>query len=199
MILTLLLSTLEKIIAQALKADPDAAAKIARIDNQVFEIHCDDWNMRFYIICAHHELQFEKKTHRKPNTIIRGTLNHFLHVFVKGATTSTLFEYPIDIDGNTHNIEVLRDAFKQIDLDLEEKLSRYLGDSLAHKIFFQAKEAKKTLENTSNKLISQIEAYIYFESKLLPTRKQAEQFYDDIAILRDDVARLEARINASMM
>lgn len=199
MILTLLLSALEKIIAQALKADPDAADQIAQLDNQVFEIHCDDWNIQFYIICIHRELQFERKTQRKPNTIIRGTLNHFLHVFMKGATTNTLFEYPIDIDGNIHNIEVMRDAFKNIDLDLEEKLSHYVGDQLAHKIFSQAKKAKKTLKNTSEKLVSQTESYIYFESKLLPTRKQVEEFYNDIAILRDDVARLEARINASLI
>lgn len=190
MILTLLLPALEKIINHALKADPDAIKKIARIENQIIEIHCEDWRIQFYIICTAGELQFEKKVQREANTIIKGTLNNFLHIFMRGGDSKTVFQYPIDIEGNTHNIEVLRDAFKNLDIDFEEKLSHFIGDTLAHKICFQIKDAKKTLKNTNEKLIDQAKEYIYFESKNLPTRKQVEQFYDDVAKLRDDVERM---------
>lgn len=190
MILTLLLPALEKIINRALKTDPDAIAKIAGIENQVISVHCEDWRIQFYIVCSARELQFEKKLNCKANTIIKGTLNNFLHIFIRGADSKILFQYPIDIEGNTHNIEVLRDAFKNLDIDFEEKLAHFIGDTLAHKICFQIKESKKALKNTRQKLIDQATEYVYFESKNLPTRKQVEQFYDDVATLRDDVERM---------
>ncbi|OGT41815.1 MAG: hypothetical protein A3F13_07730 [Gammaproteobacteria bacterium RIFCSPHIGHO2_12_FULL_40_19] len=194
MILTLLLPTLEIIINRALKCDPDALTKIASLKNQVIEVNCEDWNMIFYIIPDSQGLQFHKKYSGEVNTTIRGTLNHFLHIFVKGADTKTLFQYPIDINGNTHNVEVLRDAFKNIDIDWEERLSHYLGDAIAHKVCFHFKKAKKMLEKSAENVVDQTKEFIHFEARNLVSNKQAEKLYADIATLRDDVDRIEARI-----
>ncbi len=194
MILMLLLPTLEIIINRALRCDPDALAKIASLKNQVIEVSCEDWNMVFYIIPDAQGLQFHKKYSGKVDTTLHGTLNHFLHIFVKGADTKTLFEYPIDIHGNTHTIEVLRDAFKNIDIDWEERLSHHLGDVIAHKICFHFKKSKKTLEKSIENVVDQTKEFIHFEARNLVSNKQAEQFYADIATLRDDVERMEARM-----
>lgn len=191
MILTILLPALEKIINHALKSDRDALAKISGIKNQTIKIDCFDWKMIFYIMPDNNGLQFYTKYSGEVDTELKGTLNNFLHIFIKGADTKTLFNYPIDMSGNTHNVAVLRDAFKNIDLDLEEKLSHILGDSIAHKLFFHVKETRRAIRQTNEKLFQQIKEYIYFESKNLISKKQAEKFYSDVAKLRDDVARLE--------
>jgi len=195
LILALLLPTLEKTINHALKSDPDALAKISKLKNQLIKINCTDWNMIFYIVPDGNGLQFHKKYSGEINTEINGTLNNFLHIFIKGADTKTLFQHPIDISGNTHNIEVLRDAFKNIDLDLEEKLSHFVGDGIAHKLFFYLKETKKALKKSSEKLTVQTKEYIHFEAKNLVSKKQAEKFYVDVAKLRDDVDRMEIRVS----
>lgn len=194
LILSLFLPILEKIINRALRYDPVALSKLSEIKNQIIEVNCEDWRIRFFIICESSGLHFEKKSPGIPNTIIKGTLNHFLHLFAKGANTKSLFEYPVDITGSTHTVTVLRDIFKNIDLDLEEKLSHFLGDALAHQIFYHGKKTKEILVNTSEKLLQQSKEYIHCEARNLITKKQAEKFYWDIAKLRDDTARLEAQI-----
>ena len=193
MIVALILPLLENSVNTALQRDPDALHKIAKIKNQLIKIDCIDWKMVFYIVPDKSGLQFYARHDGKPNTEIKGTLNHFLAIFIKGADTKTLFQYPIDVSGNTHNIEVLRDAFKNLDLDLEEKCSHIIGDIAAHKLFLHLKNTKKILKKTNEKFIAQLKEYIHFEAKNFVSRKQAERFYDDIAKLRDDVARLEAR------
>lgn len=194
MILTLLLPTLEIIINRALKCDPDALSKITSLKNQVIAVNCEDWNMVFYIIPDAHGLQFHKKYSGAVNTHIRGTLNHFLHIFVKGADTQAVFQYPIEINGNTHNVEVLRDAFKNMDIDWEERLSHHLGDAIAHKVCFHFKKAKKIAGKSADNIVDQTKEFIHCEARNLVSNKQAEQFYDDIATLRNDVDRMEARI-----
>jgi len=194
MLLTLLLPAIESIVNRALCSDPEALAKIATMKNQVIEINCTDWKMRFFILVDSQGLQFYKNYSAKANTVIHGTLNHFLPIFMKGADTKTLFNYPIDISGNTHNIEVLRDAFKNLDIDFEEKLSHFLGDGVAHKLCFKLKEAKKTLENTAKKMELQTKEYIHYEAKNGVSQKQAERFYAEVATLRDDVDRMAARL-----
>lgn len=194
MILTILLPALEKIVNAALKNDPDALTKIASIKNQVIKIHCEDWKMTFYIVPSENGLQLHQKYFRADNTAITGTLNNFLNLFLKGADTKNLFHYPVEITGNTHNIEVLRDTFQSIDIDWEEKLSHYLGDVLAHKICTKIKKARNAIENSGEKLTEQAAEYIHYEAKNLVSKKQAEQFYKDVAKLRNDVERLESRL-----
>lgn len=195
MILTLLLPVLETIVNRALFADPDALTKIVAIKNQVIEIHCEDWEMHFYVTIDSQGLRFHKKYSGESNTIIRGTLNNFLHIFMKGGDTKAVFNYPIEINGNTHNVEVLRDAFKNIDIDFEEKLSHYLGDTISHKLFFRLKEAKNLLKKSADNITEQTKEFIHYETKSLISQKQAEQFYSDVATLKDDVDRMEARIS----
>lgn len=195
MILKLLLPALEKIIHAALKIDKSASEKIASLKNQAIKINCADWKCVFYIFINNGELQFLDHYSDEINTTITGTLNNFLHIFIKGANTTTLFTYPIDIYGNTHTIDVLRDAFKNLDLDLEEKLSYYVGDTIAHKAFFHVKETSRILKNTHEKLTDQVKEYIHCEAKNLISKKQAEKFYADVATLRDDVERMEATIS----
>lgn len=194
MLLKLLLPTLESIINRALKTDPDAFAKILSLKNQVIKIHCNDWNMKFFMIVDSSGLQFDKKYSGKINTVVTGTLNNFLHIFIKGADTKTLFNYPIDIEGNLHNIEVLRDAFKNLDIDFEEKLSHYLGDAIAHKLCFYLKTAKKTMEKSAKNITNQTKEYIHYEARNLVSKKQMEKFYKGVEKLRDDVERMEAKI-----
>ena len=194
MLLTLFLPALESIINRALNADPDALAKIASLQDEVIEIHCDDWNMHFYITPYAKGLLFSQKSPGKATVIVRGTLNNFLHIFIKGASTATLFQHPIDIEGNTHTIEVMRDAFKYIDIDFEERLSHFLGDSIAHKLCMHLKNTKKIAEKSVEKMMLQTKEYIHYETNSLISHKQAEQFYIDIATLRNDVERIEARI-----
>lgn len=194
MLLTLCLPAIETIVNRALRYDPDALTKIASLKNQVIEVNCEDWNMVFYIIPDSQGLQFHKQYSGTINTTICGTLNHFLHIFVKGGDTKTVFQYPIEINGNTHNVEVLRDAFKNIDIDWEERLSHYLGDTIAHKLCFHFKKAKKTLGKSTENIVDQTKEFIHFEARNLISSKQAEQFYADIATLRDDVERMEARV-----
>ena len=195
MLFFIALSAIESIFNHALRNDSDARKKIASIKNQVIKINCNDWDVVFFIVPDENGLQFHTKYFRAENTLITGTLNNFLNIFIKGADSKTLFQHPIDITGNTQTVEVLRDAFKNLDLDLEEKLSKIIGDVAAHKIFSHAKNTKKIAKNTSEKLNEQLKEYIYFEARNFPTKKEVGKFYVDVATLRDDVERLEAKIH----
>lgn len=194
MITTLLLPALEHVINRALRNDPNALIRLSRIKDQIIAIECTDWRLRFYLIPDVHGLQFYKAIPTKPDTTIKGTLNHFLNLAIRGANTDTLFHYPVDISGNTHNIEALREIFKKLDIDWEERLSHYLGDVVAHKLFFHLKQASRSGKNVAQKLQENTKEYLHFEARNLLTQKEANDFYQKISTLRDDVERLAARL-----
>ena len=195
MIITLALPLIEKIANAALKHDPNALTKLATIENQVIQVQCTDWRIIFHIIPTKSGLLFEKKPPTEPNTVIKSTLPNFLKLLSKGAETSSLFHYPVDISGSTRDLEVLRDVFANLDIDWEEALSQHVGDVIAHKLCFHANKAIDVKNKTKQKLGENITEYLHYEARALPTGDELEKFYQDIATLKNDIDRLEAKIN----
>jgi len=79
--------------------------------------------------------------------------------------------------------------------DVEEELSALIGDAGAHRageimrgVGSWAKDARRTLG-------ANIREYLQEESGDLPSRYEVEQFAQQVNSLRDDIARLEARLN----
>lgn len=194
MIIELLLPVFERVTNWALARDPVALEKLSGIHDQIIHIECTDWQISFYLIASKTGLHFEKKTPGHIDVTLKSTLSNFLQLLSKGVDTAALFQHPIDISGNTHTIEILRDVFKQLNIEWEEELSHFIGDALAHKVCFYTKEVNDIAKNTEQKLKMNLQEYLHFEAKLLPTKTQIESFYTDIATLKNDVDRLEARI-----
>lgn len=194
MILFILLPALEKIINGALKCDPDALAKISKLKNQTIKIHISDWKITFFMLFDENGIQLHKNCPLKPDTEITSTLSNFLKLASKGADNIALFQHPIEVIGNTHNLEILRDAFRNLHIDWEDRLAPYLGDVISHQLFSYIDSSKNAAKNTLIKLSEQIKEYILFEAKYFPTKKQVEKFYTDIANLRNDMDRLQAKI-----
>lgn len=195
MIISLALPVLERVTNQSLRLDPSALKKLATISDQVIAVQCTDWQLTFYIVVTKNGLHFERQAPHKSDTTVSGTLPNFLKLLSKGANTIALFEHPISIEGNTHNLEVLRQVFEHLDIDWEEKLSQFLGDVVAHKLCFHTKRAHTAARNARQKLKTNIQEYAHFEARALPTRKEIILFYEEVATLQNDVDRLAARIN----
>jgi ubiquinone biosynthesis protein UbiJ len=100
----------------------------------------------------------------------------------------------IDISGDALLAGRFRKLLRYGRPDLEESLSSLVGDAAAHGIgeFLRGagrwgREARATMQQN-------IGEYLQEESRALPSQFEADAFREDVAILRDDVARFEARL-----
>jgi len=193
--MSLLLLPIESAINQALKNDSCALQKIASIQNQVIQINCTDYPLTFFIFPHTSGLQLETRYQGNVNAVIQGTLHHFLQLLFRGANMRTLFLYPVTIQGDMHPVEILRDAFKNLNVDLEEKLSQWIGDVATHRLASCFQAIKKSSKKSLKTLKKNAQEFIYFETKSFPVKKQIEKFYTDIAILRNDVERMEIHLH----
>ena len=79
--------------------------------------------------------------------------------------------------------------------DLEEELSGVVGDVAAHRIGEIARGVGKWTREAGATMGANIREYLQEESRDLPSRYEVERFATKVGELRDDVARLEARLN----
>jgi ubiquinone biosynthesis protein UbiJ len=78
--------------------------------------------------------------------------------------------------------------------DAEEDLSRVFGDILAHRIANAGNAFLRWQRDTANSLVQQAAVYWTEERPLIAARPLVDEFARDVDALRDDVARLEKRL-----
>jgi ubiquinone biosynthesis protein UbiJ len=81
-----------------------------------------------------------------------------------------------------------------MDVDWEEQLSRITGDVVAHEMGKGARAIGNWSTATLDTASKNLQEYLQEEIRLLPTRYELEEFLAEVDTLRDDVARLQARL-----
>jgi ubiquinone biosynthesis protein UbiJ len=78
--------------------------------------------------------------------------------------------------------------------DAEEDLSRVVGDVVAHRMVSAAGQLRRWQRDSARNMSNAMAAYWTNESQLIAPKQEVERFVRDVDTLRDDVARLEKRI-----
>ena len=79
--------------------------------------------------------------------------------------------------------------------DLEEELSRFTGDVAAHELGEIVRSLGRWGRQTGDILQQNVSEYLQEESRSVPSRYEVDDLAARVGALRDDVARLEARID----
>jgi len=102
----------------------------------------------------------------------------------------------IAIEGNADLASTVQYLFRHLRWDLEEDLSRVFGDVLAHRMVEQGRRFAAWNREAAEKLAQNLAEYWIEEQPLLARPADVRQFLAGVDQLRDDVARIEKRIEA---
>ncbi len=193
--MNLALIGLESAINAACNLDPDTQQALAKLKGHVVKIIIRDWLIEFYLLPQTHGVQLVKHTHLPVDTTISGNLFSLLKISQSKGSSQSLFENQIDISGDTDLGVKIRDILRHIDIDWEEHLSKFVGDGVAHKAMFHLKRLLRIGQRSADTLTDNVKDYLHDESACFPSTQEAENFYAEIGTTRDDVDRLEARVN----
>ena len=108
--------------------------------------------------------------------------------------TRLIREDKLDFEGNLTIAQHFADLFKQLDIDLEEELSKYLGDVAAHTLFEKGKQLHKTFMHQSKLTIDTLSDALLDEKRVAVRGIMVENFIGEVGDLAKAGDRLEARI-----
>ena len=100
----------------------------------------------------------------------------------------------LDSEGDASLLAELNRIFQTLRWDSEADLAPLLGDMAAHRLATGAHALRHWAKESRTAAAATVTEYLTEEQPLLANRPQAEQFYRDVDALRDDAARLEARL-----
>jgi len=185
---------LEKAINHILRFDPDTLHRLEKLEGKVIKLSLTDWRLDCYLFIYPSEVRISQHYQGLADTVIRGKLFGLVRAGLAGASGPALFDQGVEVEGDTELGEQIRDILRRVDLDTEEYLSRFVGDVAAHEIVWRSKRALKLGKQTWHELRENIREFCQVEAQYLPTRTQVEDFYGQVARLRDDVDRAKARL-----
>jgi ubiquinone biosynthesis protein UbiJ len=100
----------------------------------------------------------------------------------------------VHIEGDAEVAQTFSELLKHARPDLEEELSRVIGDVAAHQVGNAARSALAFGKRAADTFAQNVSEYLTEEGRDLPTRIEADEFIAGVDKLRDDVERLEARL-----
>lgn len=119
-----------------------------------------------------------------------------LLTLAKQTSTSSLSGSSVRIAGDAEVAQAFSQLLKQVKPDLEEELSRMIGDVAAHQIGNTVRSVFGFGRRLGDTLLQNVGEYLSEESRDVPSKTEAEEFIRDVDTLRDDVERFDARLSA---
>lgn len=188
-----LTEVLETSINLALKQDPSTLEKFTALQGKVIAFELTDLELTLTLFPHNEGVQIKYLYEGTADTTLQGNALAFVNMSL-GDATESFFSGDIRIKGDIELGQRFKRILDQLDLDWEEWLSQYTGDLIAFKtgslirnFNSWGKEVFKTLELDARE-------YIQDEGQLSPHPIELDEFSQNINHLRNDTARLEARI-----
>lgn len=100
----------------------------------------------------------------------------------------------VEISGNAQLAAEILALLRYLRWDVEEDLSRIFGDALAHRMVGTVRDFASWQAEAGRRLAENAMEYVIEERRVVIARGEFDEFAERVAQLRDNLARLEARV-----
>jgi ubiquinone biosynthesis protein UbiJ len=194
LLLTGLTAVLQTAVNQFIALDQNAKSQFQELAGKVMAIEFTDLPFKLYFIPTRDEVQVFSQYDGAIDTRLRGSSIQVLAMGASARPGDKLFKREVRIDGDTELGQRFQDILRNMDIDWEERFSLFMGDVAAHKLGNVARGLFQWGRQGLASLQDNISEYIHYESNSLPTRFEVNTFIGEVDNLRDDIERLNARV-----
>jgi ubiquinone biosynthesis protein UbiJ len=187
------LSPLESVLNRNIAGSAQARQLCKRLEGKVLALHMTGLPLSLFFRSDGERMTIDTADADPPAATLSGTPLAFLRL-AGPQPEAAIRGGSIHIQGDAEVAQSFSELLKAAQPDLEEELSRVIGDVAAHQVGNVARTALGFGRKAIDTLTQNIGEYLTEEGRDLPTRVEADEFFADVDKLRDDVARLEARI-----
>lgn len=188
-----LVERFERLLERGVRESATAVKLAAELDGASLRIVVEGLGLDVVLRVDGGRIRIVRDGELEADATVRGTPLDLLRVF-KSASASRLPGSGVTLTGRAHVAERFSELLRVAVPEPEEELSRWVGDILAYRAGSAARAAGAWAAKAFDALRADTAEYLTEEGRLLPTRYEADAFYDGVERLRDDVERLEARL-----
>jgi ubiquinone biosynthesis protein UbiJ len=190
----LLMGALETALNKFLALDQNSAVFLAPLAGKTIALTILPFNETIYLCPGSDSVQLLDYTPDQPDTRLTGSVFAFGLMGLSSKPMRSIFSGEVIIEGDMQTGRKFQELFTKLDINLEQQLARYTGDTIAHNIsqFFRAgqnwsKDSIETFRLNASEFLQE-------ETRDLPSVPEADIFYAHVDELRTDFDRLQSRV-----
>jgi len=192
-----LLRPITKILNRNIRETTPARELCRQLDGKTVAIRVSNSALAMYFEINDEVIVLAAESDSDPDVVLTGSLLTLARIAGSSGETS-LRDGAVDLTGDAYTAQAFQELLTFAKPDLEEELSSLVGDAAAHRAGEMARGVANWARDARRTMGANIGEYLQEESGDVPSRYEVENFSKDIDSLRDDVARLEARLDRLM-
>lgn len=139
-------------------------------------------------------LEVATSSTEEPDVVITGSM--FTLARMAGQSgEAAIRDGSLDLSGDAETAGLFQQLLSLARPDIEEELSGIVGDVAAHRLGELARGVSSWGRNARTTMGDNVREYLQEESRDAPSRYEVDRFSENVSTLRDDVDRIEARLN----
>lgn len=186
------LASAEAVLNRNIAASSRAAALAKRLDGTSLQVDVDGFTS-VRSACLGGRAALLAGDASPADAVISGSVPALLQLF-RGATPSAQTRASVQIRGDAEIANLYRDLFAAARPDLEEELSRWVGDMPARHLSLLAKSVRTWARRARRTAGENIAEYLQEEGRDLVTKTEMEEFLRGVDGVRESIDRIEARL-----
>lgn len=187
------LQPFEAVLNRNIAASAIAHKLCRQLDGKMLALHVTGTPVSIFFRATAERMQLDTQAEGEVSATLSGTPLSLLRL-AGARPEAALRGGDVHIEGNAEVAQVFSELLKHARPDLEEELSRLIGDVAAHQIGNAARSALAFGRRAADTFAQNLAEFLQEESRDLPTRTEADEFIAGVDRARDDVDRLAARI-----
>lgn len=188
-----LLRPVANLLNRNIAATTPARELCLELDGKTIAIRVRDTALAMYFAFQDTVVALTADTEAEPDVVITGSLLTLAKMASTGSERA-IRTGELDLSGDAGTAKAFQDLLAYAKPDIEEELSTLIGDVAAHQLGEVARGVSDWAREARSTMGTNIREYLQEESRDLPSRYEVDRFANQVDTLRDDVARLDARL-----
>lgn len=190
------LKALQKAINQAMNLDEMMHTKLLALDGKVLEMVISPLNVHFFIQFLNGDMLLLDQYDGHADTVIHSNPIGLIRLsLLPPSKARSLFNDKIRMSGDIEFGQQVKKLFDEMDIDWEGHLAHFTGDVVAHQIGSFIRKGMEFKNQFSTSMRQNVTEFLQEELRVLPSRNELEDFFNDVDDLSLSVERLQAHVN----
>jgi ubiquinone biosynthesis protein UbiJ len=189
----LLIGAMESAVNRYLDLDQNKNSFLAPLAGKIIAVTVQPFDETVYLCPTVDAIQILDHSPTPPDTQISGSLWSLGLMGLSSRPMRSVFSGEVKIEGDIHTGRKFQELFDKLEIDLERKLSPYLGDGLAHQISGFFRSGRNWAKDSAETFRVNLTEFLQEETRDLPAVPETDIFYRQIDELRTAFDRLHSR------
>jgi len=185
----------EEYINRILRLDEQTFYDLNKYNDKIIAFEFINTKIKLYITLSENRLNIDSECNKDPDVLIKSSPTNFLKTILPSKYGMADFPVDMQVVGDITLAQDFQKIMRNLDIDLEDPLSKLVGDTLAYQIGQFMRKAGNITFKTVETLMVDISEYLRFEIEMLPDELLVEEFIKEVDLLRNDTELVSKRIN----